>query len=385
MPALDDHELLAEFARSGCEPAFSALVERYVNLVYSTALRCTGNPHSAEEIAQAVFIILSRKGGKLSSRIVLSGWLYQTTRFTAANFLKGEIRRARREQEAYMQTILDEPDGTAWNEITPLLDEAMGKLGETDRNAVVLRFFENKTAAEVAAKLKLTEPAAHKRVSRALEKLRKIFAKRGVSLTTAILAGAISVNSVHAAPVGLAKTISAVAIAKGATASTSTLTLIKGALKIMAWTKAKTAAVSALVLAGLIITPTVIYHYHEIHKGASLEHWSKNSLANEGYQTPETALKTFLWAMTHADYDACMDSATPEQRARMETDLKNVSREDFTAQMKSKFAPVTGFQVVNCTTASEDVVVIEFHAEGVNQDMKQYTFKKIGNEWKFDQ
>src|SRR3954471_22511531 len=109
MPELTDHELLAEFARSESEEAFATLVARYVNLVYSTALRYTNNSHHAEEVTQAAFIILARKAGKLSSKVVLSGWLYQTTRLTAANFTKGEIRRQRREQEAYMQSTLNEP------------------------------------------------------------------------------------------------------------------------------------------------------------------------------------------------------------------------------------------------------------------------------------
>ena len=257
MPELDDHELLAEFARTESEAAFAALVGRYVNLVYSTARRFAGNPHHAEEITQAVFIILARKAGTLSPHAVLSGWLYQTARLTAANFMKGEIRRQHREQEAYMQSISTEPEAAAWQQLAPHLDEAMGRLCETDRDAIVLRFFENKTAREVGAALKLTEAAAHKRVNRALEKLRKIFSKRGVTLSGAIIAGAVSANSVQAAPVALAKTISAVAITKGAMASTSTLTLIKGALKIMAWTKAKMAIVASAVVLFAAGTTTV--------------------------------------------------------------------------------------------------------------------------------
>ena len=258
MPELDDHELLAEFARNESEAAFAALVSRYVNLVYSTALRFTGNPHHAEEITQAVFIILARKAGKLSPRTVLSGWLYQTTRLTAANFVKGEIRRQHREQEAYMQSTLTEPDAAAWQQLAPQLDEAMGRLGETDRNAIVLRFFENKTAQEVGAALKLTEEAAHKRMHRALEKLRKFFTKRGVDSTAATIAETISANSVQAAPVALAKAVTAVAIAKGATASISTLTLIKGALTIMTWTTAKTAAVAVVAAVLVVGTTTVV-------------------------------------------------------------------------------------------------------------------------------
>jgi len=148
MPELTDHELLADFARSESEQAFATLVTRYINLVYSAALRFTGNAHHAEEITQAVFIILAHKAGKLSPRIVLPGWLYQATRLTSANFMKAEIRRQRREQEAYMQSTLNDPDSAAWQQIAPLLEDAMGHLGETDRNAVVLRYFQKKTAAQ---------------------------------------------------------------------------------------------------------------------------------------------------------------------------------------------------------------------------------------------
>lgn len=143
---------------------------------------------------------------------------------------------------------LTEPVTSLWEQISPLLDEAMGRLGERDRNAIVLRFFENRTPQEVATALKLNEVTARKRVSRALEKLRAIFAGRGLALTTAIIAGAISANSVQAAPTALANPATAVAIAKGAAASVSTLTLAKGALKIMAWTKAKTAVITTVVV-----------------------------------------------------------------------------------------------------------------------------------------
>src|ERR1035441_7418018 len=243
MPESDDIVLLKEYAEIGSEAAFNSLVGRHVNLVYSAALRSVGNAHAAQEIAQAVFIILARKAGQLSRRTVLSGWLYQTARLTAANYLRGEIRRQHREQEAYMQSILNEPEPEAWRQIAPLLDDAMGRLGEKDRNAIVLRFFENKNLSEVGAALGASEDAAKMRVNRALEKLRKFFTKRGVTHSAAIIVGAVSANSVQAAPAALAKTISAVAVAKGAAASTSTLTLVKGALKIMAWTKAKTAVV----------------------------------------------------------------------------------------------------------------------------------------------
>jgi uncharacterized protein (TIGR03435 family) len=257
MPESDDHRLLAEFVRDRSETAFTELVRRYAGLVHSTAFRFCGNAHHAEEITQAVFVILARKAETLSPRVVVSGWLYQTARLTAANFVKGEMRRRRREQEAVMQSNLLETDPTDWGKIAPLLDDAMGALGETDRNAVLLRYFENRTSSEIGVALRMNEETARKRVNRALEKLRHFFAERGVTVSSAALSGAISANSIQPISAFMVKSISALALAKGAAASTSTLTLIKGALKIMAWTKAKTAIVVGVVALLAVGTATV--------------------------------------------------------------------------------------------------------------------------------
>ena len=158
---------------------------------------------------------------------------------------------------------VSEADVETWNQIAPLLDGAMGELGQKDHDALVLRFFENKTFAEVGTAVGASEDAAKMRVNRALEKLRKFFTKRGVPLSSVAIAGTISANSVQAAPVALAKAVTAVAIAKGSIATASTLTLIKGAWKIMAWTKIKTAVVTAaaVLLAAASVTPYV-WHYH---------------------------------------------------------------------------------------------------------------------------
>ena len=149
MPEPDDITLLKQYAR-GDESAFTALFERHVHLVYSAALRQARNPSHAEEVTQAVFILLARKAKSLSPKTVLSGWLYQAARLTTASLIKREIRRQRREQEVYMQT-LTEPETSLWEQISPLLDDAMGRLGEKDRNAIVLRFFENRTPQEVSS------------------------------------------------------------------------------------------------------------------------------------------------------------------------------------------------------------------------------------------
>ena len=267
----DDLTLLREYSRNHSEPAFAALVSRHVNLVYSVALRQVRDPHLAEEITQAVFIILARKADSLGDQTILSGWLCRTARFVSARAVRTQIRRQQRESEAHMQSILNEPENETWTHIAPLLDGAMDKLGQKDHDALVLRFFENKNFAEVGAALGASEDAAKMRVQRALEKLRKIFTKRGMVSTTTILAGAISANSVQAAPVGLAVKISAVAMAKGAAAGTSTLTLVKGALKIMAWTNMKTAVLAGVVLILAAGTTTIAIKEIKNHQTNSVQ------------------------------------------------------------------------------------------------------------------
>jgi RNA polymerase sigma factor (sigma-70 family) len=257
----DDTTLLREYAGRNSEEAFTALVSRHVNLVYSVALRQVRDPLMAEEITQAVFIILARKAKSLGAKTILPGWLCRAARNVSANTLTMQRRRQRREQEAYMQSILnsggDAPsqptDEEIWNRIAPLLDDALARLGQKDHDALVLRFFENKSLGEVGAAIGASEDTARMRVNRALEKLRKFFTKRGVSSTAETIAGTISANSIQAAPVALAKTVTAVALAKGAAVSGSTLALVKGTMKTMAWLKMKFALAwgSAIVVAGV--------------------------------------------------------------------------------------------------------------------------------------
>jgi len=272
-----DMELVREYADSGSEEAFTALVARHVNLVYSVAMRRVGNHDQAEEISQAVFIILARKAGSLPRGTVLSGWLYETARLTANNFLRGEIRRTYREQEAQMQSILEQPESDVWAQVEPMLEQAMADLNEQDRNAVVLRFFEARSFLEVGASLGTSEDAAKMRVNRAVEKLRKVFVRRGVALSSAALCGAVTAHSVQAAPSGLVASISAAALKGGATTS-STLAVIKTTLKIMAWTKAKTVV---CIGAGIVLaagTATVSVNQILEHRGYP---WQVRNLSSD--------------------------------------------------------------------------------------------------------
>ncbi len=298
MPDANDMDLVREFARNNSETAFTELVRRHINLVYSVARRCTGNDGDAHDVTQAVFIILARKAAELREKTLLTGWLYETTRFAAARLLRTNARRHAREQEAYMQSTLNEADNSAiWKKLSPHLEAAMSKLAERDRALLVLRFYENKSGPEAAALLGIREDAAHKRVTRAIEKLRKVFAQRGVTLSSAAIAGAVSANSVQAAPVALVKTISAVAVAKGAAATTSTLTLVKGALKIMAWSKAKIAVVAGVVVLLAAGTTTVAVKEYDEYRTYS-------------WEIPK------VYGPAHNSYDFGMADAPPQVRIK---------------------------------------------------------------------
>jgi|SRR5579862_2831710 len=379
--ANDDLSLLREYARSQSEPAFSELVARHVNLVYSVALRQVQNPHVAEEITQAVFIILSRKAGGLGDKVILPGWLCRTARFVSNRALREQSRRRHREEESHMQSLANEPAADkTWEDIAPLLDTAMHGLGQKDHDALVLRFFEKKNFVEVGAALGASESAAKMRVNRALEKLRKFFARRGIASTTATLAGVISTHSVRAAPVELAKTANAVVFAKEATASTSTLSLIKGALKIMAWTKAKTAVVigAAILLTTGATTTLVAQHLK------SITDFPRSSWEFAGYADPKSALESAMWAWGKGDVKAFIDTLTPDAQQREKDHLDQMQPAD----LIQEFRGITGYHVLELKTVADNQVALRFRVDFstrvIHDPEKTVYLKKSGNEWKLD-
>lgn len=244
---VSDAELLRRFAGGRNQDAFTELVKRHLSLVYSAALRQVRSPQLAEEVAQSVFADLARDAGKLKPDAVVVAWLHLVTRRTAVDVIRKESRRQLREQIAVGMNAMNTTEAT-WPHIEPLLDEAVSALDETDRAAVLLRYFENKSLREVGAQLGVSEGAAQKRLSRAVEQLREYFGKRKVAVGASGLIVLISANAVQAAPVALITTISAAGIAACAT-TTATATVT--ATKVIAMTTLQKTIVGAAVAAAV--------------------------------------------------------------------------------------------------------------------------------------
>jgi RNA polymerase sigma factor (sigma-70 family) len=247
----DHRTLLADYAANGSEEAFRELVARYIDLVYSTAVRLVnGDTHRAEDVAQTVFADLARLAGKLSKDVMLGGWLHRRTWHVATTLMRNERRRQNRERQAAEMNTLQDYAETSFERIAPLLDEAINQLGASDRAAIVLRFFEHRDLRAVGLALGSNEDAAQKRVSRAVEKLRGHFARRGIVASSTVIASVIAANAVHAAPAGLASAVTTASLAGAAGSSSFGLasTLIKTMLL------KKTAFIAAVV----ILTATIV-------------------------------------------------------------------------------------------------------------------------------
>ena len=263
----NDLDLLRQFTREHSQDAFTTLVQRHVNLVYSAAFRQVRSPQLAEEIAQSVFADLARDAGRLKPGTILTAWLYQVARRTGIDAVRKESRRQLREQIATEMNVMNAQNelphfakcgnDSAWPGIEPLLDEAMSALDHTDRSAILLRYFENKNLREVGEALGTSDDAAQKRVSRAVEQLREFFAKRGVTVGAGGLVVVISANAVQAAPVGLAAVISTAAVLAGTAVHTST---IISATKTIAMTTLQKTFIAAALSAAI---GTGIYEAHQ--------------------------------------------------------------------------------------------------------------------------
>src|SRR4051812_41913741 len=231
---MDDMQLLQEYAQSGDQNAFEQLVTRHIDWVYSVCLRGVKDRHLAEDVTQAVFIILARKSKSMAPNTILRGWLFKAARFAVADALKKQNRHKRHVQRAAEIGALDlnPQDAATWNRLAPALEEAVACLNEKDRQAIMLRFYESKSLAEVGGILCISEEAAKKRVSRAVEKLRTILTREGVAVSAVLLLLFLTTRAAQAAPLGLGLTISGAATGSSV-ASGMASAIAKGASRQM--------------------------------------------------------------------------------------------------------------------------------------------------------
>jgi RNA polymerase sigma factor (sigma-70 family) len=256
---MDDWALLRAYVDDGSEAAFTELVRRHLNLVYSVAARMLGDSQAAGDVVQTVFCRLAQKAARLRPAGALTGWLYQTACLCAREHRRNEHRRQARLEKVMAMQDHSPPSQTdaAWEQLAPLLEDALLRLPESDRLAVLLRFFEQKPLREVGLALGVEEEAARKRISRALERLRRWFARRGVTCSTEALAGFVSINAVQAAPVGLAGTVAPLALsAAGHAATTGLLSHTLNLFTTMS--PLKTSVVTAVAVAAVLSVPLAL-------------------------------------------------------------------------------------------------------------------------------
>ncbi len=258
-----DFELIAAYAANRDELAFAEIVRRHAGFVHASARRQTLDAHRVEEITQAVFILLAQKASSIRHDVILSGWLFRATRFAAADFRRADRRRQLRETNAYYQMLEESPlavnplaveeDEAQWHRIATVLDGCLAKLGEADRNALLLRFFEDKPLAEVGKALKITADAARKRVVRALEKLHEMLQQQGVQSSVRTLESALLLHGAVATSNDLAAATLAAVSNNAFDSLTPAAALASSVLKRMAWLKMRSwlAAASIMLVVGV--------------------------------------------------------------------------------------------------------------------------------------
>jgi len=244
---MEDRQLLERYVAEVSEEAFAELTRRHTGLVYSAALRQVRNEQLAQDVTQVVFANLARRARSIPEGMVLAGWLHRDTRFTALDFIRAEARRLQREQQSVEMNAPNPDHQPGWEEIRPLLDEALTKLPPADRDALLLRYFEQRDFAGVGAALGASAEAARKRVDRALERLRDYLVKRGITTTAAALGGALTAHAIESVPAGLVISLAAAAASGGGSWLSN----------LMLMTKTKIAIGTAL-LTGILATPLMI-------------------------------------------------------------------------------------------------------------------------------
>jgi RNA polymerase sigma factor (sigma-70 family) len=343
MNRLTDSELLRDYAERRSETAFAELVQRHLDLVYSAAVRMVGDAHLAQDVAQGAFLALAQNARQLIDRPVLSGWLHRTARNIAANTVRSEIRRRAREQEAAaMNELLSNENDAPWDQVAPHLDAVLDELNDAERDALLLRYFERKSAREMAPILGISDEAAQKRVTRGLEHVRESLAKRAVPIATGGLVLAISAHAVQAAPAGLAATISTAAAVTAAGAAIQTSTII-AATKTIAMTTLQKSLLGATLLAAV---GAGIYGAHEnalVRDQVQAAQQQQAALAQkiDRLQRERDEATTQLTAV-RAEIAQLKPPQTPAELLRLRGQVGSLRQQLATSEAKSN-TPSTGF------------------------------------------
>jgi RNA polymerase sigma-70 factor (ECF subfamily) len=334
--ATDDSSLLTRYAARRDSSAFTDLVRRHLALVHSSASRRVGDPHLAEDITQAVFLILSHKAPSIPRDQPLSAWLLTTTRYAASNAIKLRDRRRRQEESAaiYNSAVCshDPSQALLWNELASHLDDAVLHLPSIDRRVILIRYFEERPIRDIASLLNTTEAAIKQRLSRALDKLRARLDRftPGILPTSDSLSALLLTHTIRAAPSALIRT--ALTQTLTTTSTTHTLTIAKGAMKMMTWTKAKIAAalIAAFALTGTTGVLTINHALAEspepvVQKPAdppaSKDKKTDNYL---GIVTPDDAPPVVVEASPRAG-STDVDPATTELKVTFSKDMQDKS------------------------------------------------------------
>ncbi len=267
--SMDDWQLLQAYAKNRSEAAFAELVRLHLDWVYSVALRHVGDPHLAEDVVQSVFVLLARKARDLGPGTLVGGWLFRTTRLVAGHARRAEQRRRIREATACtmsLDTTSPDTDEIVWQQLAPHLDQAVAALSEADRSAILLRFYERMPLRQVGEKLGVSEEAAKKRVSRAVEKLREFLDRRGVKLSGVALGAVLAEKTVQTASAALADAVVKISLAAAsASAPTMLPQLARETLRAWHWTKLKLAtglAAGSLALVFVVVTAGALLTRH---------------------------------------------------------------------------------------------------------------------------
>src|SRR5258706_1706672 len=283
-----DADLLRRYAATGAPDDLTGLVQRYVDLVYSAARRQLCDSHAAQDVTQQVFIVLLRKGRQLWPETVVASWLLKVTALECRNMVKAEARRARRERKvAEMRSEVGEQGASpGWEELAPHLDAALDALSAGDREAVVLRYFLNRSYGEAAAALGASEGSVRQRVHRGLGKIRKVLGARGVLATESALTAAILAHAVESAPASVgAATVAAVGNAAAAKAA-----ITSGVFTIMSATSpVKFAVIATLLLLAVGLTAFLLMTQGGDRGGRASSSASAPSATTTAPSTPPAA------------------------------------------------------------------------------------------------